>query len=141
MSLYETIKSRQIQKKANSFIDSLKNKSDKEIEQAYLNSKDLENNEIVLSYIFFNHTSLIRILPIEFQKSRINSNLNMFKYGSTEAKKELVSTWLHENKFFMNALVVELSEEEYDTYISLYFKQSEDVALLYMEDLKITHYL
>ena len=136
MSLYETIKSRQIQKKANSFIDSLKNKSDKEIEQAYLNSKDLENNEIVLSYIFFNHTSLIRILPIEFQKSRINSNLNMFKYGSTEAKKELVSTWLHENKFFMNALVVELSEEEYDTYISLYFKQSEDVALLYMEDLK-----
>ena len=136
MSLYETIKNRHIQRKANNFIASLKNKSDKEIEQAYLNNKDLENNEIVLSYIFFNHTSLIRILPIEFQKSRINSNLRMFRFGSVEARKELVSLWLHENKFFMNALVVELTDEEYDAYISLYFKQSEDVALLYMEDLK-----
>lgn len=136
MSIYKTIKNRQIQRRANNFIASLKNKSDKEIEQAYLNNKDLENNEIVLSYIFFNHASLIRILPIEFQKSRINSNLSMFRFGSVEARKELVSTWLHDNKFFMNALVVELTEEEYDAYISLYFKQSEDVALLYMEDLK-----
>ena len=136
MSLYKTLKTRQIQKKANSFVETLKNKSDKEIEQAYLNNKDLENNEIVLSYIFFNHPSLIRILPIEFQKSRINSNLNMFEYGSTEAKKELASTWIHENKFFMNALVVNLSEEEYELYLSIYFKQKQDITLLFMEDLK-----
>ena len=61
MSLYETIKNRHIQRKANNFIASLKNKSDKEIEQAYLNNKDLENNEIVLSYIFFNHTIIYAI--------------------------------------------------------------------------------
>ena len=138
MSLYKTLKNRQIQRKANSFVSTLKNKSDKEIEQAYLNNKDLENNEIVLSYIFFNHPSLIRILPVEFQKSRINSNLRMFKYGSVEARRELVSAWLHDNKFFMNSAVVELTDEEFDAYISLYFKQCEDVTLLFMDDLKRT---
>ena len=136
MSLFKEMKSRQIQRKANSFIESLKKKNEKEIEQAYLDNKEFENNEIVLSYLFFNHTSLIRILPLEFQKSRINSNLTMFNYGSEEAKKELVSSWISENKFFMNALVVGFSDEEYNEYLKVYFKQPDDIVLLYMEDLK-----
>ena len=136
MSLFKEIKSRQIQRKANSFIESLKKKNENEVEQAYLDNKEFENNEIVLSYLFFNHPSLIRILPVEFQKSRINSNLSMFNYGSEEAKKGLISSWLSENKFFMNSLVVGFSEEEYREYIKLYFKQPNDIALLYMEDLK-----
>ena len=136
MSIFEQMKTRQIQKRANAFIKTLKDKSDKEIEQAYLDNKEFENNEIVLSYLFFNHTSLIRILPIDFQMSRLNSNLNMFHYGSPEAKKQLVSDWLKNNKFFMNALVVGFDEEEYNDYIKLYFQQPEDITLLYMDDLK-----
>ena len=57
MSLFKEFKSRQIQKKAYAFIESLKNKSEKQIEQLYLDNKEFENNEIVLSYLFFNHTS------------------------------------------------------------------------------------
>ena len=136
MSIFQEYKNRQIQKKANNFIESLKTKSEKEIEQAFLDNKEFENNEIVLSYLFFNHTSLIRILPIDFQISRINSNLNMFEYGSSEAKRKLVSKWLKDNKFFMNALVINFDEEELNSYIKLYFHQSEDVALLHMDDLK-----
>ena len=92
MSLFKEFQSRQIQRRANSFIKSLKNKSEKEVEQAYLNNKEFENNEIVLSYLFFNYPSLIRILPLEFQKSRINSNINMFYKGSDQARKELISS-------------------------------------------------
>ena len=136
MSLLKDMKNRQIQRKANNFIEKLKNKSEKEIEMAYLDNKDLTNNEIVLSYLFFNHPSLIRILPIDFQVSRINSNLTMFNLGSKEAKKKLVSSWIHGNKFFMNSLVVGFDEEEYNNYLRLYFKQPDDVALLFMEDLK-----
>ena len=123
MSLFKEMKSRQIQKKANDFIKSLSNKSEKDIEQAYLNTKEFENNEIVLSYLFFHHPSLIRILPLDFQKSRLNSNLSMFRYGSVEARKALVSDWLKSNKFFMNSNVLELDPEEYTSYIKLYFKQ------------------
>lgn len=136
MSLFKEIKSRQIQKRANNFIESLKNKSDKQIELSYLNNKELENNEIVLSYLFFEHPNLIRILPIKFQVSRINSNLNMFKYGSSEAKRRLVSLWIKNNKFFMNALVVGFDEEECNNYLKAYFKQPDDITLLYMDDLK-----
>lgn len=136
MSLFKEFKSRQFQKKAYAFIESLKNKSEKEIEQLYLDNKEFENNEIVLSYLFFNHTSLIRILPLKFQISMLNSNLTMFDYGSIQARRELVSSWLHANKFFMNALVVGFDEEEYKDYIRLYFKQPEDVALLFMDDLR-----
>lgn len=136
MSLFKEFKSRQIQKKAYAFIESLKNKSEKQIEQLYLDNKEFENNEIVLSYLFFNHTSLIRILPVDFQITMLNSNLTMFDFGSTEAKRKLVSAWLHGNKFFMNALVVGFDEEEYSNYIRLYFKQPEDVALLFMDDLR-----
>lgn len=135
MSLFKEMKSRQIQKKANDFIKSLSNKSEKDIEQAYLNTKEFENNEIVLSYLFFHHPSLIRILPLDFQKSRLNSNLSMFRYGSVEARKALVSDWLKSNKFFMNSNVLELDPEEYTSYIKLYFNQPDDVAKLYMEDL------
>ena len=117
MSLFKEFKSRQIQKKAYAFIESLKNKSEKQIEQLYLDNKEFENNEIVLSYLFFNHVNLIRILPIDFQISRINSNLSMFNYGSEEARKQLVSSWVSENKLFMNALVVGFSDEEYNEYI------------------------
>lgn len=138
MSLFTDIKNRQIQKKANNFIEKLKTKNEKEIELLYLNNKELENNEIVLSYLFFNHTSLIRILPLAFQKSRINSNLTMFKYGSNEAKKSLVSDWIRDNKFFINSIVVGFDEEEYNTYLKLYFKQPDDITLLYMDDLKKT---
>ena len=42
MSLFKEMKSRQIQKKANDFIKSLGNKSEKDIEQAYLNTKEFE---------------------------------------------------------------------------------------------------
>ena len=136
MSIIKDIKYRNNQKKANNFIASLKNKSEKEIEQAYLDNKEFENNEIVLSYLFFNHTSLIRILPLDFQVSRINSNLNMFYLGSEEAKKELVSSWINTNKFFINALVVGFSEEEYSNYLKIYFKQPKDIKLLFMDDLK-----
>ena len=136
MSLFKQMKSRQIQKKANDFIKSLSNKSDKEIEQAYLNTKEFENNEIVLSYLFFHHPSLIRILPIDFQKSRLNSNLSMFRQGSIEARRALVSDWLAGNKFFMNSNVLDLDPEEYISYIKLYFSQPDDVAKLYMEDLR-----
>lgn len=135
MSLFKEIKSRQIQKKANDFIKSLSNKNEKEIEQAYLNSKEFENNEIVLSYLFFHHPSLIRILPLDFQKSRLNSNLSMFKYGSPEARKALVGDWLAGNKFFMNSNVLDLDPDEYTSYVKLYFNQPDDVAKLYMEDL------
>mgnify|MGYP003446348286 CR=1 FL=1 len=36
----------------------------------------------------------------------------------------------------MNANVVQMSDEEYETYIRLYFQQPEDVAKLYMDDLR-----
>ena len=102
MSFVDRIKSKQVQKQANDFIKLIKGKSDKEIEQIYLDNKDLETNEIALSHLFFNNPSLIRIMPVDFQKSRLNSNLSMFKYGSSEAKKSLVSDWLKDNKFFIN---------------------------------------
>ena len=54
MSFFKEMQSRKIQKKANNFIKSLDSKSAKEVEQAYLDNKEFENNEIVLSYIFFN---------------------------------------------------------------------------------------
>ena len=136
MSLFKQFQSRQIARKANNFIKGLKNKSEKEVEQAYLDNKEFENNEIVLSYLFFNYPSLIRIMPLEFQKSRINSNLQMFKQGSEEAKKELLSSWINGNKFFMNAANVGLTEAETTEYIKLYFKQPEDLPLLFMKDLE-----
>ncbi len=135
MGLLDDIVNRQNQKRANSFVEKIKTKSDSEIEQEFLNTKEFQNNEIVLSHIFFNNPSLIRILPLEFQVNRINSNLSMFKYGSPEAQKELVSKWIHENKLFMNAGVINLSDQELDEYIKIYFKQKEDVANLYMSDL------
>lgn len=136
MSLFEEMQKRQLQKKANNFIRSLDKLSDKEIEQAYLDNKEFENNEIVLSYLFFKLPSIIRILPIDFQISRLNSNLNMFEYGSVEAKKKLISLWLSDNKFFTNANAINLNEEQVNSYLILYFKQPEDVAKLHMVDLK-----
>ena len=136
MSIIDDLIYRQNQKRANNFIESLKTKNDNEIEKAFLDSKDFQNNEVVLSYIFFNHPNLIRILPLDFQISRINSNLKMFSYGSDEAKKELVSSWFSNNKFFMNALAIGFTDEEYDEYVQLYFKQPDDVALLFMDDLR-----
>lgn len=136
MSFFKQMQSRKIQKKANNFIKTLNSKSTKEVEQAYLDNKEFENNEIVLSYLFFKQPSLIRILPLDFQISRLNSNLNMFEYGSPEAKRELVSGWLKENKFFTNANAINLSDEEYEGYIKLYFNQPKDVAKLFMVDLK-----
>ena len=136
MSFFKQMQSRKIQKKANNFIKTLNTKSTKEVEQAYLDNKEFENNEIVLSYLFFKQPSLIRILPLDFQISRLNSNLNMFEYGSPEAKRELVSAWLKENKFFTNANAINLTDEEYESYIKLYFNQPKDVAKLFMVDLK-----
>ena len=121
MGLFKRLKSRQLTRRARDFIKTLKNKSDKEIELAYLKNEDLEKNEIVLSFIFFNHPDLIKILPLDFQVSRINSNLVMFKYGSSEAKKELITDWVNDNKLFTNALVINFSEEELNNYIKLYF--------------------
>lgn len=136
MSFFKEMQSRKIQKKANNFIKSLDSLSEKEVEQAYLDNKEFENNEIVLSYLFFKQPKLIRILPLEFQISRLNSNLNMFEYGSSEAKKALVTSWFIENKFFTNANALNLSDEEYESYIKLYFQQPKDVAKLFMVDLR-----
>ncbi len=137
-NIFKQMQSRQIQRKANSFIKSLEGKSEKYVEHAYLDNKDLRNNEIVLSYIFFKFPNLIKILPVKFQMSRINSNLQMFNYGSDEVKKKVVSSWLKENKFFMNANVIVFDPEEEKQYLKLYFKQPEDIAKLFMDDLKST---
>lgn len=134
--MFKEMKMRQLQKRANSFVSSLEGKSDKEVEQAYLDNKEFTNNEIVLSFLFFNYPSLIRILPIDFQKSRINSNLSMFRSGSIEARKSLVSDWIKDNKFFMNATSIGLDTEEYNNYLKIYFNQKEDIIKLYMDDLR-----
>lgn len=136
MSFVDRIKSKQVQKQANDFIKLIKGKSDKEIEQIYLDNKDLETNEIALSHLFFNNPSLIRIMPVDFQKSRLNSNLSMFKYGSQEAKKSLVSDWLKDNKFFINCNSININDEEYKEYLKIYFQQPDDIAKLHMEDLR-----
>ena len=136
MSFLEQLRKRQAQKKANDFIHSLEGKSLKYIEQAYLDNKELANSEIVLSYLFFKHPELIKILPKKFQVSRLNSNVNMFRYGSNDAKRALVSHWLKDNKFFMNANVVQFDEEEFKSYVRLYFNQPEDIAKLFMNDLE-----
>lgn len=136
MSFFKEMQSRKIQKKANNFIKSLDSKSAKEVEQAYLDNKEFENNEIVLSYLFFKQPQLIRILPLDFQVSRLNSNLTMFEYGSVEAKRKLVLSWFSDNKFFTNANAINLSEEEYESYIKLYFQQPKDVAKLFMVDMR-----
>lgn len=136
MSLFEERKKRKIQAKANAFVKTLSGKEEKTIEKEYLDNKELENNEIVLTYLFFNYPNLIRILPLDFQVSRINSNLSMFNYGSDEAKQQIVLNWLNENKFFMNSFVVKFSDEEYNKYLTLYFKRPDDITKLYMEDLE-----
>ena len=94
MSFIDDLKNRANQKKGNAFIKSLQGKNETEVKQAFLDNEDLHSNEIVLSHLFFNYTSLINMLPQEFQQNMINSNLSMFKYGSSEAKKALVSNWL-----------------------------------------------
>ena len=136
MSFLEQLRKRQAQKKANDFIHSLEGKSLKYIEQAYLDNKELANSEIVLSYLFFKHPELIKILPKKFQVSRLNSNVNMFRYGSNDAKRALVSHWLKDNKFFMNANAIQFDEEEFKSYVRLYFNQPEDIAKLFMKDLE-----
>lgn len=136
MGLFKRMKSRKITRKARAFIKTLKDKNDDEIKRAYLENEDLEKNEIVLSYIFFKHPDLIKILPVDFQASRINSNLTMFKYGSEEAKNKLIKEWLNENKLFTNALVINFSEDELNEYLKLYFKEPNGIALLHMEDLR-----
>lgn len=138
MSLFEERKKRKAQERANAFIKKLNGKEIKDIEKMYLENIEFENNEIVLSYLFFNYKELIRILPLDFQVSRVNSNLSMFNYASDEAKKQIVLNWFNDNKFFMNSFVVKFTEEEYNEYLSLYFQRPDDVAKLYMEDLKKT---
>ena len=132
--MFKEMKMRQLQKRANAFVNSLEGKSDKEVEQAYLDNKEFTNNEIVLSFLFFKHPSLIRILPIDFQKSRINSNLSMFRSGSNEARKSLVSDWIKDNKFFMNATSIGMDDEEYNNYLKIYFD------LLFHQVLPIYYY-
>ena len=87
MSLFEERKKRKAQERANAFIKKLNGKDIKDIEKMYLENIEFENNEIVLSYLFFNYKELIRILPLDFQVSRVNSNLSMFNYASDEAKE------------------------------------------------------
>ena len=135
MSFFNDIKTRQIQRRGNAFIKKLENKNDIEAKQLYLDNKEFHNNEIVLSYIFFHFPSLISLLPLDFQKTMINSNITSFKEGSPEAKKALVSDWLSDNKFFMNVKQIDLDNEEYENYICMYFNQIDDVSKLYMDDL------
>ena len=135
-NVFKQMQSRQIQRRANNFIKSLEGKSERYVEHAYLDNKEFENNEIVLSYIFFKYPSLIKILPVKFQISRINSNLDMFHNASEEVKRKVVSMWLKDNKLFMNANVVMFDPEELTGYIKLYFKQPEDITKLYMDDIR-----
>ncbi len=135
MSLIKNIKNRTNQRKGNAFIKSLSKMNETEVKQAYLDNKDIQSNEIVLSHLFFNYTSLISMLPLEFQKNMLNSNISMFKHGSTEAKKALVSGWLNDNKFFMNYKTLDLDDTEYEEYLCMYFNQPDDVSKLFMDDL------
>lgn len=135
MSFIDTLKRRSAQHRGNSFIKSLKGKSELEVKQIYLDTKDVTNNEVVLSHLFFTYPSIISVLPTEYQTKMINSNFPMFKYGSDEARKALVSRWLKENKFIINSRSLRLDTEEYESYICMYFNQPEDVSKLYMEDL------
>ena len=135
MSFFQKLKNRTNQRKAESFIKKIENKEENEVKQAFLDNKDFHNNEIVLRYLFFNYVGLISMLPIDFQKIMINSNLSFFKYASMEAKRSLVSDWLKNNKFFMNEKNLNLDSEEYENYICMYFNQVEDVAKLFMNDL------
>ena len=135
MGLFDTIKKRHEQRKGNAFIKSLKNKKELEIKRMYLDNKEIANNEIVLSHLFFAYPSIISVLSIGFQRKMINSNFNMFKYGSTEAKRSLVSRWLKDNKFIINSRAIHMDQDEYESYVCMYFNQPEDISKLYMEDL------
>ena len=135
MSLFQTLEKRSKQKKGNAFVKSFSNKSENEIKQLYLDSKEFANNEVVLSHLFFTYPSIINVLPLDYQKQMINSNFSMFKYGSEEAKRSLVSDWLKANKFIINSRSLNLSSEEYESYICMYFNQPEDILKLYMEDM------
>ena len=135
MGLFDTIKKRHEQRKGNAFIKSLKNKKELEVKRMYLDNKEIANNEIVLSHLFFAYPSIISVLPIGFQRKMINSNFNMFKYGSTEAKRSLVSRWLKDNKFIINSRAIHMDQDEYESYVCMYFNQPEDISKLYMEDL------
>ncbi len=135
MSLITRLKRRKAQRKGNAFIKTFKGKSENEIKQLFLDSREFANNEVVLSHLFFTYPSMISVLPIDYQKKMINSNFTMFKYGSDEAKRSLVSDWLKTNKFIINSRSLNLPQEEYDEYICMYFNQPEDVSKLYMEDL------
>ena len=135
MSLFETMEKRRNQRKGNEFIRTFSNKTENEVKQLYLDSKDFTNNEVVLSHLFFTYPSIISVLPLDYQKKMINSNFAMFKYGSDEAKRSLVSDWLNANKFIINSKSLHLSQEEYESYICMYFNQPEDIIKLYMEDI------
>ncbi len=135
MSLITRLKRRKAQRKGNAFIKTFKGKNENEIKQLYLDSREFANNEVVLSHLFFTYPSIISALPIDYQKKMINSNFNMFQYGSDEAKRSLVSDWLKANKFIINSRSLNLSQEEYENYVCMYFNQPEDISKLYMEDL------
>ena len=64
MSFFKQMQSRKIQKKANNFIKTLNSKSTKEVEQAYLDNKEFENNEIVFKLFIL----LARKMCCLFQK-------------------------------------------------------------------------
>ena len=55
MSLFERMKKEKIRKKSEDFIKKCSKLTDKEIEQEFLDNKEFEDNEIVLSYLFFHH--------------------------------------------------------------------------------------
>ena len=56
MSLLDDLKNRSNQKKGKAFINSLIGKNETEVKQMYLDNKDMQSNEIVLSHLFFNYT-------------------------------------------------------------------------------------
>lgn len=49
----------------------------------------------------------------------------MFRSGSNEARKSLVSDWIKDNKFFMNATSIGMDDEEYNNYLKIYFNQKK----------------
>ena len=74
-SVFSKMKMRSDQRKGRSFIKRVSNKTSNEIKQIFLDSKEYENNETVLTFLFFNYPDIISVLPIEFQKRMVNMKL------------------------------------------------------------------
>ncbi len=135
MGFFKTMQSNKRRNEANAFAKEIKSLDEEQVMKKYLSNSEYAHNEMLLSQIFFDYPNLIKILPLDFQIQRANSNLDKFKYTSNEAKTAIVKKWIEDNKLFMNALAIGFSDEELISYLKIYFDNPLDLAKLYMEDL------